>query len=121
MIVNGKQKIYRINGEEFHCGTAIAFRFIGGKWKAIILWYLRKRVLRFSEIKKLIPDITEKMLSLQLKALQKDGLITKKIHGKKPPFRSEYQLTPFGMSLIPVINKITNWGINYADEHGELV
>lgn len=121
MIVDGKQKVYRINDATYHCGVAVCYNYIGGKWKSIILWYLREGVLRFSEIKAQIPDMTDKMLSLQLTALRKDGLIEKKKTGKKAPFRVEYNLTPLGESLIPVIRSINTWGISLAEEKGELV
>lgn len=121
MILDGKKKAYQIDDQLFHCGTTVCLKFIGGKWKSIIIWYLRNGVLRFSEIKSLIPDITDKMLSLQLKALQADGLVEKKTFGSKPPYRVEYQLTEFGKTLVPVIQHITEWGIRYAEEKGELV
>ena len=121
MILDDKEKVYLIDNEIFHCGTAVGFSFIGGKWKSIILWYLRNGKLRFSEIKRLIPDITDKMLSIQLTALEKDGLVNRKKYGKKPPFKVEYSLTELGMSLLPVIHLITEWGIQYAEENGRLI
>lgn len=121
MIVDGQRKAYRINDKTYFCGVAVCHGFIGGKWKAIILWYLRSGVLRFSQIKAQIPDMTDKMLSLQLKALKEDGLIEKTVTGKKAPFKVEYELTQLGHSLIPVIEAINNWGIALAEETGELV
>lgn len=121
MILDGEEKVYLIKDETFHCGTAVGFRFIGGKWKSVILWYLRKGKLRFSEIKRLIPDITDKMLSIQLSSLEADGLLLRKKYGEKPPFKVEYSLTVLGNSLIPVIQSITEWGIQYAENNGELV
>lgn len=121
MIVDGKQKAYEVEGKIFHCGTNVTLHFIGGKWKSIILWYLRNGKMRFSELKRLMPDITEKMLSIQLKALQADGLITREVFGIKPPNRVEYSLSDFGNSFIPVIEKITDWGIEYAESKGKLI
>ncbi len=121
MIVDGKQKVYQLKNETFHCGTGITMRFIGGKWKCIILWYLRNGSIRFSELKKLMPDITEKMLSLQLKSFVKDGLITRKVYGKKPPIRVQYELSYFGKTLLPVIESITNWGIYLGETKGKTV
>jgi len=121
MIVDGQQKAYDIDGKVFHCGTNVTLHFIGGKWKSIILWYLRNGALRFSELKRLMPDITEKMLSLQLKALQTDGLIERQVFGIKPPNRVEYSLSTFGESFVPVIKTITEWGICYAESKGKLV
>lgn len=121
MIVDGKRKAYKINEQTFFCGVAVCYNYIGGKWKSIIIWYLREGVLRFSEIKAQIPDMTDKMLSLQLKALKEDGLIEKTVTGKKAPFKVEYNLTPLGESLIPIIDAINNWGIELAEKKGELV
>ena len=121
MIVDGKAMAYTIDGELFHCGTNVTLHFIGGKWKSIILWYLRKGPKRFSELKRLMPDITEKMLSIQLKALQEDQLIERQVFGIKPPNRVEYSLSDFGETLIPVIQKITEWGIQYAERNGQLI
>ncbi|WP_420385985.1 winged helix-turn-helix transcriptional regulator [Roseivirga sp.] len=121
MILDKEHRAYEVDGEVFHCGTAVGFRFIGGKWKSIIIWYLRNGKLRFSEVKSLIPDITDKMLSIQLSALEEDGLIERKKYGVKPPFKVEYSLTDTGQSLIPVIQKITEWGINYAEINGRLI
>ena len=121
MIVKGKQKVYRLRKKEYHCGTSITMHLIGGKWKCIILWYVRNGKLRFSELKQLIPDITEKMLSIQLKALQNDALMKRSVYGKKPPIRVEYSLTKFGKTLIPVIESITNWGIHLGETEGELI
>jgi DNA-binding HxlR family transcriptional regulator len=121
MIVEGKHKAYMINDRIYHCGTDITMSFIGGKWKCVVLWYLRNGSLRFSELKRLIPDITEKMLSIQLKSLQEDGLIERHSFGEKAPFRVEYHLTNFGESLIPIIEVITNWGIELGNKRGKII
>lgn len=121
MIIDGKQKAYKIDDAIYHCGTSLTMRFIGGKWKCVVLWYLRNGALRFSELKRLTPYITEKMLSIQLKALQEDGLIHRKSHGNKAPFCVYYNLTDFGKTLIPVIESITNWGVKLAQDRGEIV
>lgn len=121
MIKDGREQVFKIEGEKYHCGVAVCYRFIGGKWKSVILWNLRKGKLRFSEIKVQIPDMTEKMLSLQLKALQKDGIIVKTVFGTKAPFRVEYKLSEMGKSLIPVISLINDWGTSFGLEKGELL
>lgn len=121
MIIDGKNKVYKIKDNIYHCGTAITMNLIGGKWKCIILWYLREEKIRFSELKRRIPDITEKSLSLQLKSLIKDGLISRKVHGKKPPLKVEYSLTVLGKSILPVISDITNWGIAYGRKNGDVI
>lgn len=67
MIIEGKEIEIQLNGKIFHCALDVTWSYIGGKWKSVVLWYLRKADKRFSDLKRLMPDITEKMLSLQLK------------------------------------------------------
>jgi DNA-binding HxlR family transcriptional regulator len=119
MIIKDKEYVYKLKGETFHCALDITMHYIGGKWKTIVLWYLRNKTLRFGEIKKLIPDVTEKMLSIQLKKLEEDGLIKRKVYAEIP-LRVEYSLTPFGKTLIPAIEAIAKWGRNMGDTKGKL-
>ncbi len=121
MVIDGKTQAYKIDDKIYHCGTNVTMAYIGGKWKCVILWYLRNGKMRFSEIKRLIPDITEKMLSIQLKALEADGLIKRKVFGEKPPLKVQYSLTKLGKSLIPIIEAITNWGITFAEAKGKII
>jgi len=121
MIQDGKQKAYQVGDYIFHCGTNATLHFIGGKWKSVIIWYLRNGEMRFSELKRLMPDITEKMLSIQLKGLEQDDIVHRNVFGLKPPYRVEYSLTKFGESFVPVIQTITEWGIQYAESKGELI
>ncbi len=101
---------YEINGVKFHCEMDVAMHHIGGKWKTVVLWYLIEDKKRFNEIKKLIPNITEKMLSIQLKSLEEDGIIKKEVFNIKPPLKVEYSLTDFGKSLIPLLESLVTWG-----------
>lgn len=94
---------------------------IGGKWKSVILIYLVDGKKRYNELRKLISTITERTLSLQLKQLEKDGLISRKVFTKKPPLKVEYALTPFGESLTPILLSIAKWGQTVVDEKGELL
>ena len=121
MIIKGKNVAYKLEGKIYHCAMDITMDYIGGKWKSVVLWYLKNGTHRFAELKKLIPDITEKMLSIQLRALEEDGLIERKVYGKKPPMRVEYSLTEFGVTLIPVLNAIAKWGRGLGENEGELV
>ena len=121
MIIKDKNMAYKIDTKLYHCAMDITLDYIGGKWKTVVLWYLKNGTLRFAELKKLIPDITEKMLSLQLRALESDGLINRKVHGTKPPIRVEYSLTEFGKTLIPALNAIAKWGRDLGEKDGKLV
>ncbi|MBU3126039.1 helix-turn-helix transcriptional regulator, partial [Sinomicrobium sp. 2019215] len=110
MIKNGKNIGFLFNDRVYHCGVSITDDYIGGKWKAIVLWYLKEEPLRYSELRKRIPDITEKMLNIQLRKLEASGLVMRKVQGTKPPLKVEYALTEFGKTLIPVLDAIANWG-----------
>ncbi len=89
-------------------------KYIGGKWKAVILIHLIKKK-RYSELKKECKVITERTLSLQLKELEEDGLITRTVHVTKPPLKVDYELTDFGRTLIPVLDIIAQWGDQTAE------
>ncbi len=121
MIIDGENVAFNLNGKLYHCAMDVAMDYIGGKWKTVVLWYLKFEKLRFSELKRKIPDITEKMLSLQLKALEEDGLINRDVYGEKPPIRVEYSLTEFGKTTIPMLNAIAKWGRDLGYEEGELI
>jgi DNA-binding HxlR family transcriptional regulator len=120
MLIDGKPTAIELNGERFHCALDVTMRYLGGKWKAVILWYLRKEPRRFSTLKRLIPDITEKMLSLQLRQLEKDGLVRRTVFAEVPP-RVEYSLTDLGESLRPALEEIAAWGRRQGQERGRLV
>ena len=120
MIIDGKKYKYRMNNEDFHCALDVTMRFIGGKWKAVVIWYLKNGKKRFGELKSHIPDITDKMLSIQLKALEQDGLVSRKVYAEVPP-KVEYELTEEGNSLIPIVESIAKWGRTKAENEGRLV
>ncbi|PIA77640.1 transcriptional regulator [Gaetbulibacter sp. 4G1] len=119
MEIELKKRLIKYNDKLFSCTTSIAMELIGGKWKSVILIYLIDGKKRYNELYKLISTITERTLSLQLKQLEKDGLIKRKVYTKKPPLKVDYALTPFGESLVPVLTAIAQWGKTVADEKGE--
>ena len=84
----------------YFCPVEGTLDVIGGKWKPLIIWFLRKRVLRFSELQRALPGITDVMLSKQLRELEQDGIIKRKMYPQVPP-KVEYSLTPLGKSIIP--------------------
>lgn len=120
MIINNKEMKFRVRGKEFHCAMDVTMNFIGGKWKTVVLWYLRKGKKRFSEIRRLIPGITEKMLSLQLKQLEQDGIVERVVYPEVPP-RVEYHLTPFGQTLNPLLEAVAKWGRELAESEGSII
>ncbi|WP_100803855.1 helix-turn-helix domain-containing protein [Ulvibacter sp. MAR_2010_11] len=121
MMAKSKQRLIKYNDKLFSCSTSIAMEFIGGKWKSVILIYLIDGKKRYNELHKLISTITERTLSLQLKQLEKDGLISRNVYTKKPPLKVEYALTPFGESLAPVLTSIAEWGKLAVTEKGEMI
>lgn len=102
--------MYTIDNKSYPCCTSVTMKFIGGKWKAVILHHLIGGVKRYNEIRKSIPTITERTLSLQLKQLEEDGIVERKVFTEKPPLVVEYELTDFGKTLLPVLEAITKWG-----------
>lgn len=117
MIIDGDEYRIRMNGRVYHCALDVTMELVGGKWKTIVLWYLRKDKKRFSELRKLIPGITEKMLSMQLRQLEKDGFVSRTVHAEVPP-RVEYALTPHGKTLLPLLEEIAKWGRLMGKKHG---
>lgn len=121
MEIEPKKRLIKYNEKLFSCTTSIAMELIGGKWKTVILIYLIDGKKRYNELYKLISTITERTLSLQLKQLEQDGLLTRKVYTKKPPLKVEYELTPLGESLTPILISISNWGKIVAEEKGEII
>ncbi|MBS5880906.1 MAG: helix-turn-helix transcriptional regulator [Lachnoanaerobaculum sp.] len=98
---------------KFHCPVEATLSQIGGKYKMIILCHLiHDGTLRYNEIQKHIPQATAKMLVQQLKELESDGLINRKVYPVVPP-KTEYSITERGKSLTEVIDSIRDWGRNY--------
>jgi len=91
------------------CPVTITLGKIGGRWKPLILWHLMPGKKRYSELKKLIPAVTEKMLIQHLKQLEEDDIITRKVIEIMPP-HVEYNLSKLGKDLIPVMNAMAEWG-----------
>jgi DNA-binding HxlR family transcriptional regulator len=108
---------------EYECPLALALEIIGGKWKALVLYHLRKGKLRTSEIKRRLPKITQKMLTQQLRELEHDGLVKRQVFDTVPP-KVEYSLTELGETLKPVLISICSWGYVYAEHqagNGEII
>ncbi|WP_312393736.1 helix-turn-helix domain-containing protein [Chryseobacterium sp.] len=111
----------KIGEKLYPCSVSLAMDFLGGKWKTVILYHLKDGKKRYSKLRKELFSVTEMTLSIQLKQLEKDGLISRKVFGEKPPVKVEYSLTDFGKTCIPVLEAITNWGNLIVEEKGEFV
>lgn len=99
----------------FTCPVEATIQLIGGKYKAVILWHLINGVLRYSELHKRIPKATDKMLTQQLRELEKDGLINRIVYPVVPP-KTEYSLTDFGKTLVPILDEMCKWGNDYLQD-----
>jgi DNA-binding HxlR family transcriptional regulator len=91
------------------CPVTTALTVIGGKWKPVILFQLRERSLRFGALRRVVPGVTQKMLTQQLRELERDGIIDRKVHFVVPP-KVEYSLTEYGRTLRPLLLAMCEWG-----------
>ncbi len=97
----------------YRCPVTATMQLIGGKWKIIILWAISNDVNRFGELQRAIPSITKKMLTSELRALERDGFINRKVYPVVPP-KVEYSITSLGETLRPMLDAMGNWGQKYA-------
>jgi len=112
--------MYHVKGKDYPCCTSVTMGIVGGKWKTVILFHLMEhKKLRYSELRKKMGNVTERALSLQLKQLQQDGVINRKVFTTKAPLRVEYSLSGFGETLRPLLKAMVDWGEfvieNYSD------
>lgn len=91
------------------CGMTYAIDILGGRWKLLILYKLEGRSLRFKDLKSKIPGITDRMLTLHLQQLEKDGVIIRSVYAEVPP-RVEYHLSESALQLIPIWKQLEKWG-----------
>ena len=94
------------------CPFTATWRVIGGKWKGIIWWRLSHGLSRFGELQRAIPQVARKVLTEQLRELERDGVVHREVFAQVPP-RVEYSLTEYGHSLAPVIDTICQWGASH--------
>lgn len=111
MVAKGKSR--HNTYDNIACPVEATLELIGGKWKGIILYHLLDGKLRFSELKRLIPCVTQRMLTKQLRELEADGLVTRTIHPEVPP-RVEYEMTKEGRTLKAILHALKRWGDNQA-------
>lgn len=100
----------------YHCHFELTLDIIGGKWKPLILFYIGiNGVLRYGELKRHIPNINERMLTRQLRELEKDQLVHREVYREIPP-KVEYSLTESGKSLMPLLKELQHWGQEYNEK-----
>jgi DNA-binding HxlR family transcriptional regulator len=108
-----------------HCPAEITLAVIGGRWKVLILFQLFQGVKRFSELSRALGGITQKMLTQQLREMERDGIVQRTVYAQVPP-KVEYRLTPLGETLKPVVGAMCRWGLRQSGrdpcidkEHGK--
>ena len=105
------------NCNETNCPVVATIAMIGGKYKALILWRLVDGTRRFGELRRLIPQATQKMLTQQLRELEADGLVDRTVYPVVPP-KVEYSLTDLGRSIKPILDAMRAWGTGYMESVG---
>lgn len=104
-----KKSSRRTNNCHYACSVEAALDVIGNKWKGVILYHLLSGTKRFNELRKLIPSVTQRMLTKQLRELEEDSVIIRKVYAEVPP-KVEYSLTASGMELKPLLLALRDWG-----------
>lgn len=98
--------------QSYICPVEATLEIVGGKYKPLILWHLDSKILRFNQLQKLLPSATPKMLTQQLRELERDGIIHREVYPVVPP-KVEYSLTGLGKSFIPILSDMCDWGSSY--------
>lgn len=114
------QTTEKINYENIErCPVTATMEIIGGKWKLLILYLISNDINRFGKMTIMLRGISKQMLTTQLRELEQDGIIERKIYAEIPP-RVEYFLTPKGKSLLPIISLMKDWGLSYIKEEEKM-
>ena len=103
---------YKINGTYYYCPVDLTLHIVGGRWKGIIIWNLREQKMRYSELKKTLVTINDKMLSQVLKELEEQGVVLRKVVEAVPP-KVEYSLSKEGKKLLPIMQAMSDYGSKF--------
>jgi DNA-binding HxlR family transcriptional regulator len=96
--------------KQYHCPVEVSMDLLSGKWKCLMLWHLNEGTKRYKELERIVPGISQKILTQQLKELEKDGLISRTVYPEVPP-RVEYSLTGLGQSAFPILEMMHSWAV----------
>ncbi|MEZ0574595.1 winged helix-turn-helix transcriptional regulator [Halodesulfovibrio aestuarii] len=99
------------NGKEYRCPVEVGMDVISGKWKSLILWHLGEGGKRYKELERIVPGVSQKMLTQQLKEMERDGLLIRTVYPEVPP-RVEYALTDLGRSGLSILKMLHDWAID---------
>jgi DNA-binding HxlR family transcriptional regulator len=108
-------KRYKLNGTYYYCPVDLTLQIVGGRWKGIVIWNLREEKKRFSELKRILVTINDKMLSQVLRELEEQGVVSRKVHEVVPP-KVEYSLTKEGKKLLPIMQSMNDFGQKFVVE-----
>jgi DNA-binding HxlR family transcriptional regulator len=97
-------------GREYRCPVEVSMNVLSGKWKCLVLWHLHDGAMRYKDLEQIVPGVSQKMLTQQLKELERDGLLLRTVHAEVPP-RVEYELTELGRSAYPILEMMHRWGV----------
>ncbi len=108
---------FEFEGQRYHNPVELALHVLGGRWKMPLLWRLAKRVWRYNELRRDLNGISHKMLTSQLRELERHGLMTRTVHPVVPP-HVDYEITPLGRTAVPAIEALRTWGAAYRRRRG---
>lgn len=108
-------KRYELNGTYYYCPVDLTLQIISGRWKGIVIWNLRAEKKRFSELKRILVTINDKMLSQVLRELEEQGVVSRKVYEVVPP-KVEYSLTEEGTKLLPIMQAMNDYGLKFQVE-----
>jgi len=106
---------YELNGTYYYCPVDLTLQIISGRWKGIVIWNLREEKKRFSELKRILVTINDKMLSQVLRELEEQGVVSRKVYEVVPP-KVEYSLTEEGIKLLPIMQAMNDYGLKFQVE-----
>jgi len=101
----------KYKGKEFQCPVEVTMGMISGKWKSLILWHLHDGPIRYKQLERIVPGVSQKMLTQQLKEMEGDGLLIRTVFPEVPP-RVEYALTELGHSVFPLLEMMHSWAVD---------